>query len=186
MTIIEKARGAALATVVMMSVSGVSQAALVNFSMTGNVDYAEAGNAFGLLEPDTITATGVFDDAALSGGTGTVSFDAGSGNSLTITVGSVVLTEADDDLFGAGGASIGFFGGVPDDVNFAASFSEFSYFDSLFDFFDAQDDAGFLISGTWDVNSFSTSTAVPVPAAVWLFGSGLLGLVGVSRRGKKR
>jgi len=25
-------------------------------------------------------------------------------------------------------------------------------------------------------------TAVPVPAAVWLFGSGLIGLVGVARR----
>jgi hypothetical protein len=28
-------------------------------------------------------------------------------------------------------------------------------------------------------------TAVPVPAAVWLFGSGLLGLVGIARRKKK-
>ena len=28
----------------------------------------------------------------------------------------------------------------------------------------------------------ATATAVPVPAAVWLFGSGLLGLVGVARR----
>jgi hypothetical protein len=29
-----------------------------------------------------------------------------------------------------------------------------------------------------------TSTVVPVPAAVWLFGSGLLGLVGIARRKK--
>ena len=29
-----------------------------------------------------------------------------------------------------------------------------------------------------------TGTVVPVPAAVWLFGSGLLGLVGISRRKK--
>jgi hypothetical protein len=28
-------------------------------------------------------------------------------------------------------------------------------------------------------------TAVPVPAAVWLFGSGILGLVGVARRRKQ-
>ena len=33
---------------------------------------------------------------------------------------------------------------------------------------------------TWD---FAVAT-VPVPAAVWLFGSGLLGLVGVARRKK--
>lgn len=30
-----------------------------------------------------------------------------------------------------------------------------------------------------------TVTAVPVPAAVWMFGSGLLGLVGIARRKKK-
>ena len=34
------------------------------------------------------------------------------------------------------------------------------------------------------VNDCSAPPAVPVPAAVWLFGSGLLGLVGVARRKK--
>jgi hypothetical protein len=32
---------------------------------------------------------------------------------------------------------------------------------------------------------YQTPTEVPVPAAVWLFGSGLLGLVGIARRKKK-
>ena len=32
------------------------------------------------------------------------------------------------------------------------------------------------------ITSLTTTTVVPVPAAVWLFGSGLLGLVGVARR----
>jgi hypothetical protein len=42
---------------------------------------------------------------------------------------------------------------------------------------------------TWTLNSngslvYAAPSAVPVPAAVWLFGSGLLGLVGISRRKK--
>ena len=37
----------------------------------------------------------------------------------------------------------------------------------------------------WDNVSITADiAAVPVPAAVWLFGSGLLGLVGVARRKK--
>jgi len=38
----------------------------------------------------------------------------------------------------------------------------------------------------WTIHQFDnvTISAVPIPAAVWLFGSGLLGLIGVSRRKK--
>jgi len=48
--------------------------------------------------------------------------------------------------------------------------------------FDATD-----VNWTFSANDIGSSysmtiTAVPVPAAVWLFGSGLLGLVGVARR----
>jgi len=43
--------------------------------------------------------------------------------------------------------------------------------------------------GDWNLSSDGTLTygdvsAVPVPAAVWLFGSGLVGLVGIARRKK--
>jgi hypothetical protein len=45
-------------------------------------------------------------------------------------------------------------------------------------------------NGNFDVlsvhlDSFVQAPQVPVPAAVWLFGSGLLGLVGIARRKKK-
>lgn len=44
---------------------------------------------------------------------------------------------------------------------------------------------GFLpVSGTATVSLAGIATPVPVPAAVWLFGSGLLGLVSVARRKK--
>ena len=39
-------------------------------------------------------------------------------------------------------------------------------------------------SGTWGSGTVQSLAAVPVPAAVWLFGSGLLGLVGMARRKK--
>ncbi|MDX2504381.1 MAG: VPLPA-CTERM sorting domain-containing protein [Gammaproteobacteria bacterium] len=56
--------------------------------------------------------------------------------------------------------------------------------------------AGFdATQGTWEFSgqtasdvtfswSSSNNTVVPVPAAVWLFGSGLIGLIGVARRKK--
>jgi hypothetical protein len=47
-------------------------------------------------------------------------------------------------------------------------------------FYDNQD-GGF----NFNFNPQGTMTVVPVPAAVWLFGSGLMGLAGVARRKKK-
>lgn len=45
---------------------------------------------------------------------------------------------------------------------------------------------GYLpVSGTASVSLAGSVTPVPVPAAVWLFSSGLLGLVGIARRKNK-
>lgn len=51
-----------------------------------------------------------------------------------------------------------------------------------------------LLAGLWYINIHTTSfvngeirgqvNVVPIPAAVWLFGSGLLGLIGIARRKK--
>lgn len=46
---------------------------------------------------------------------------------------------------------------------------------------DSLDDLNTIVNGT-TINV----SAVPVPAAVWLFGSGLLGLMGVNRRSRNR
>ena len=44
----------------------------------------------------------------------------------------------------------------------------------------------FVVTGVQNMDSIidNVTAAVPVPAAVWLFGSGLLGLVGIARRKK--
>lgn len=39
-------------------------------------------------------------------------------------------------------------------------------------------------TGNWNLSGTVTHAPVPIPAAVWLFGSGLLGLVGIARRRK--
>jgi hypothetical protein len=44
--------------------------------------------------------------------------------------------------------------------------------------------AGITVLPPDGVATFATFSAVPVPAAVWLFGSGLLGLIGIARRKK--
>ena len=44
----------------------------------------------------------------------------------------------------------------------------------------------FRVTGVQNMDSIidNITAVVPVPAAVWLFGSGLLGLVGIARRKK--
>lgn len=165
-----------LAFAMLIGVSS-AQAALVNYTITGDVILGdEFGdlNAFGLTEGETITATGVFDDSVLSSGSGTISFGSGSGNSMTLTVGSQIFNASDDDRFLSGSPSITLEGfGLLDFDYLASTPADFS------SYFNGFDDGAFLY-GEWQTTV--TLTPVPVPAAVWLFGSGLVGLLGIARR----
>lgn len=162
---------------------GSAHAATVNFQMTGVVDlWADAGNEFGLSLDDTISVAGSFDDSVLIGGLGAIDFSAGSGNTFTLEVGSQIFFESDDNNFDFG------FPLLTIDANSALSTFEFvtnqpngMFFDSYFNVFDAQDLNGAQINGTWNYDSLAV-TPVPVPAALWLFGSGLIGLAGFAKR----
>lgn len=156
---------------------GTAQAALVNFTLTGEAIYADVGNDFGLSSGDLVTVMGSFDDSVLTGGMGTVDFSFGSGNSFTIYAGNYSYSNADDDLYNSGYPILEFTGAPLPDLNF--SYFGATTFSSALGYFDAEDGSLNLVSGIWtDYNA----TVVPVPAAVWLFGSGLLGLVGIARR----
>ncbi len=163
-----------LAALALTFSTGNAQAALVNFTLTGAVTYADAGNLFGLDDTDSVSVVGSFDDSALLGGSGSVSFT--SGGSFTVTAGDFTFDQTDDDL-----ATLVLDAGAFDEFNFLANIGALGSFDSMGGFFDGDDDNSGTMGGTWTAFSM-TPAVVPVPAAAWLFGSGLLGLVGFARR----
>ncbi len=177
--------GAFIASLLMAFGMSGANAAPVNFTLLGTVDSADPGNIFNVAISDTITATGSFDDSLLTGGTGSVS-------GLLITVGDLTF---DNSMESFGGAAI--------TLNGDGSLFDFTYqaregqlgaladFDSFFTSFTGSALNGpkskgkptaLTIAGTW--GSLDVAV-VPVPAAVWLFGSGLIGLVGIARKNKK-
>lgn len=161
---------------VLMVVASSANAALVNYTVTGDVLLGT--NPFGLVPGDTITATGQLDDSVLIDGTGSILFGSGSGNTMTINVGNTEFYASHDSDYAIGLPTLHFTGGLLDDfdtfimagVNDApADFSSY-----LLGFND-----GASMYGEWqETVEFSP---VPVPAAVWLFGSGLLGLIGFAK-----
>lgn len=159
-----------LCAVLVMAFFSAAHAAQVNFELTGYVDYAGFSNPYGLSAGDTISATGTFDDSVLSGGTGVISF-ADFGNDMIFSVGSMTYSDT-NDIFG--GADLFLFEGMFDGLFYSTGDGEF---DSFIDSFVGD----VYLSGYWDASSLSV-TAVPVPAAVWLFGMGLLSLAGLARR----
>ena len=155
-----------------------AHAQMVNFTLTGTVNNTMQNtwyydkNVFGLSIGDTITATASFDDRLINaGGTSLIDFDA-PGIEMIINVGNTTFT--DDDDFSAG-AWLYFYDGLFDGLSFNSDVWDKDFDSSNF----CCDFNGDDFDGTWTSASVS---AVPVPAAIWLFGSGLLGLAGMARR----
>jgi len=163
-----------------------AQAALVNFSVNGTINQAASENSWGLEVGDLFTASGQFDDSIFTLDTddSTKIFDfTSSTNNMTISFGSTVYTDIMDVLDGANMflTASGAFDGISylsDSV--APGFESTGFVGGQYDV-TGTDSAGF-VDGTWDSASYTQVAAVPVPAAIWLFGSGLLGLVGIGRR----
>jgi hypothetical protein len=176
MHLLKKKLYAALASGVLLLGAGSAHAALVNFEFIGDVGFSTGYG--GLSAGDTVTVTGIFDDSALIGGTGTILFGSGSGNSLSIDAGSLTFTEAHDSTYALTGASLTLAAGDLSAFDYAAISGingAPANFDSFFLSFGADAD----LVGTWQTTV--QMAPVPVPAAVWLFGSGLVGLLGVAR-----
>jgi hypothetical protein len=74
----------------------------------------------------------------------------------------------------------------PDDPVTSRQFRYRVYYTD-FDYVTFEDTISKVPNQTWlvfneELSYSPTAPAIPVPAAVWLFGSGLLGLVGIARR----
>ena len=186
MKILHKAFSGAMIILASLCVIPVAQAATYNYTITGDVMFGDeySPNAYNLTGGETITATGTFTAnlGTLGSETGTVSFATGSFNTMTIDLNGTLLYAANDDGYGGGtGPSLTFGSGNLTDFDFLkTSLPSFRSFGMGFDDLDQ-------LYGEWtSLNLTVVPTVVPVPAAVWLFGSGLLGLVGIARRKKKR
>ncbi|VAW60903.1 hypothetical protein MNBD_GAMMA10-2510 [hydrothermal vent metagenome] len=127
------------------------------FLGTDDLDVFQDGDDFGLSFAP-VNAVGMFF----------ISADEMFNNDIILSAGgaSVGLNTADAGAgFGDGG--VPYFLGIIDDVN------TFTTADI------ATIGGGFFL---YNVDDITTATVVPLPAALWLFGSGLVGLVAISRK----
>ena len=143
---------------------GVPTAGTGNFGMDNfyfNYDNSLTVDAINIsnMDPSTWNIT---TDKNAGGGFGFFDFNlSGTGNSRTETLAFSISNVSGDDI---ASYAIGYVdkNGNVGDAYFAAHVGGFN-------------------AGN-NITSAKFATVVPVPAAVWLFGSGLLGLVGIARR----
>ena len=157
------------------------QAAMVQFSLDGAITSATNPNIFNVAVNDIVTVTGLFDDNIIGSGLTVVDFST-SYNNMLISIGNTDFTDA-MDVFG--GANMYFVDGAFDGIDYAAIDTSFDSWGVIGGIPGFEDFTGNGIAGNWNAGSFQTVSAVPVPAAIWLFGSGLALLAGFSRRNKQ-
>lgn len=170
----------------MLALAGNANAALATLDLIGDVISAQ--NYGGLTAfASTITATATFDNTGFTGvGDETIYFT--GSNTLDITAGTLSFDQTNKTTLST--TSISFTDGLLVDFTYSAIFGMNG---APEDFYSSLDNASAdrAVSGpaSKDVKLVATwrtaelpITAVPVPAAAWLFGSGLIGLAGIARR----
>jgi len=189
-----------LAAVAALLLFSAAQAQAGAVTLTGAIDWITEDTPRPVVSYDSpVTLQLTWDDRGVSAlGKSTVYFGSVWGNTMTFTVGDLTLKDTPafgevpiayftDGIFdgfklnmwnasviGAPGNGWSFFaeGFAPDNPNIFLEIMDYS--SPTADWF----------TGYLDFPATTTSSAVPVPGAVWLFGSGLIGLAGLRRKMK--
>lgn len=181
-------------------VSGNANASIISMTVTGDVIAAQttvtdkSGSVVdpywgGLTAGDTITADLVLDITGYTG-IGSETFNFTGSNTIDVTAG---LFSFDESMDSALTASVSFYDGVIFDLNLGALFGvngapeDFTSYglNVLADRSVTVGAGGKAITTQYQFVAAwqpAALTPVPVPAALWLFGSGLIGLAGMARR----
>lgn len=181
---------ALLALLFLTLAATAAQAALITENYTGTITYATDSNVFGVSTNDTFTWSTTYDlDAYLADDNWLVIGDS-EDMALSVTVGNRTFVETEDDFYGGGdfGAPLLSFDddGNITGISFTVVDDDNGYsfvtddLDGTFAIY-LLDDEG-IAEDTAIVEGLFSFDAVPVPGTAWLLGSGLLGLLGLSRR----
>lgn len=174
------------AAALLMAASISAHAALVTTPFTGTIEKALAGNPFGVGVGDTVFASATYDDALVAAtGISVIEIDSNPAFDLRVTIGSTVITADQDIGYGFGYPRLEFTDGLLTGVDIRAQFDlglfvmEFGtlppgmvkfYLDAL--------GSEAVLEGTFVL----PPAPVPIPPAIFLFGTALAGLAVIGRR----
>lgn len=176
-------------------------------NLQGRVTFADPFNPFGITTETPVLWTVVYDPSRIDED-GILSIDEDSSQVLNVSIGPLFFAEVDDTEYGDGHPEVWFNGGNVVGVNFHVNFwypewldltglgitveeeptlYTFSAYGNSFEIYYDGGGVAMTLDQVGDGNVLlvegeNFSSNVPLPTAFWLLGSGLIALVGLSRR----
>ena len=175
-------RGGAYALQTYQNISGTTQTYTLNLNLDGDV-LAAPGSSYIDAEVKIYSGINIVSDYSSCDGAADWMAGFGSwicGSSSEMTAGFTPYIEHAADGYQSISDTVSF------DIAAGQTFTLYAELEALTfgGYADAFSTMSMNFDDTTNLAALGEMSAVPVPAAVWLFGSGLLGLVGVARRKK--